>query len=117
VTLREVAAVLGAEILTGEVHLDVEPRCGFGSDLMSDVLTYAAPGALLLTGLVNPQVIRTAEMADIVGILFVRGKRPPAETVELAGQVGIPLMRVDVTMFTASGRLYQAGLNGCDLRQ
>ena len=116
-TLREIAAVIGAEILTGDTHLEHEPRCGFGSDLMSDVLTYSTPGALLLTGLVNPQVIRTAEMADIVGILFVRGKRPPSETVELAKQVGIPLMRVEVTMFTASGRLFQAGLNGCDLRR
>ncbi|MHB0876715.1 MAG: DRTGG domain-containing protein [Anaerolineae bacterium] len=116
-TLREIAAVLGAEILTGDMHMEAEPRCGFGSDLMSDVLTYATPEALLLTGLVNPQVIRTAEMADIVGILFVRGKHPPVETVQLALQVGIPLMRVDVTMFTATGRLFQAGLNGCDLRR
>lgn len=116
-TLREIATVMGAEVLTGDMNLDLEPRCGFGSDLMSDVLTYSAPGALLLTGLVNPQVIRTAEMADIVGILFVRGKRPPEETIELAKQVGIPLLRVDLTMFSASGRLYQAGLHGCDLRQ
>jgi len=116
-TLREVAEVIHAEILTGGMNLELEPACGFGADLMSDVLAYALPRALLLTGLVNPQVIRTAEMADIVGILFVRGKRPPEETVELAKQVGIPLLRVDLTMFSASGKLYQAGLNGCDLRQ
>lgn len=113
--LSAIAAVVGAEVLTDELGVDVDACCACGADLMSDVLTYTRPGALLLTGLVNPQVIRTAEMADVVAILFVRGKRPPAETIDLARQVGIPLMSVSLTMFSAAGRLYEAGLRGCDL--
>lgn len=116
-TVRQIAAVLGAEVLTGELGLDADAACGFGADLMSDVLTYARPGALLLTGLVNPQVVRTAEMADVVAIMFVRGKRPPAETVEMAKQVGIPVLCAHMTMFTAAGHLFAAGLQGCELRQ
>jgi predicted transcriptional regulator len=115
VRLSEIAAVVGAEVLTDDLGLELEAHCACGADLMSDVLTYTRAGALLLTGLVNPQVVRTAEMADVVAILFVRGKRPPAETIELARQVGIPLMSAPLTMFTAAGRLYEAGLGGCDL--
>jgi predicted transcriptional regulator len=114
-TLSEVASVAGARILTGELGLDIEVFCAFGADLMSDVLAYAKPGALLLSGLVNPQVVRTADMADLAAIVFVRGKRPPAETVELARQIGIPLMWAPETMFAVAGKLYQAGMRGCEI--
>ncbi len=114
-TLREVAAVAGAEILTGELGLEREVAKAFGSDLMSDVLAYAKPGSLLLTGLTNPQVVRTADIADLAAIVFVRGKRPSGEMIELARQVGIPLMSAPETMFAVAGKLYQAGIRGCDI--
>ena len=83
-TLRQAIEVLQAEILTGEQYLDREVGTACGADLMSDVLAFHKENALLLTGLVNTQVIRTAEMSDIIGVVFVRGKRPNAEILELA---------------------------------
>jgi hypothetical protein len=81
-----------------------------GADLMSDVLATIQPDAILLTGLCNPQVVRTAQMADIRAIIFVRGKQPAAETLELAVHEGIPLISSPYGMFELCGRLYQAGL-------
>ena len=86
---------------------------GCGCDLMSDVLSFIKPNSLLLTGLTNPQVIRTAEMADIKAICFIRGKKPDKETVELAKSKNIPLLLTDLPMFEACGRLYKEGLAGC----
>lgn len=73
-TVRDVREVLGARVLAGEEHLDREVRSACGSDMMSDVLAFSKDHSVLLTGLCNPQVIRTAEMLDIVCIIFVRGK-------------------------------------------
>jgi len=83
--------------------------------LMSDVLAFTHAGTLLLTGLTNPQVVRTAEMAGIQAIVFVRGKYPPAETIALAEQENIPLLASHYTMYETCGRLYQAGLASCGL--
>jgi hypothetical protein len=80
---------------------------------MSDVLAFAKTGALLLTGLTTSQVVRTAEMADIVAICFVRGKRPPEETVKLALDSGLPLLATDLPMFESCGRLHEHGMKGC----
>jgi hypothetical protein len=77
---------------------------------MSDVLASAQPDAILLTGLCNPQVIRTAQMADVRAITFVRGKQPSNEMVKLASQEGIPLISSPFGMYELCGRLYQAGL-------
>ena len=88
---------------------------GCGADLMSDVLAFTHEGTLLMTGLTNPQVVRTAEMAGITAIVFVRGKVPPPETVTLAEEKGIPLLASKYTMFETCGRLYKAGLPGCGL--
>ncbi len=98
-----------------DADLDMEIPCAGAADLMSDVLAFAEPGSVLLTGLCNPQVVRTGEMADIAAIIFVRGKHPPPETVALAKEKGIPLATTPYTMFEACGRLYQAGLRGCDI--
>lgn len=84
-----------------------------GADLMSDVLAFTHAGTLLLTGLTNPQVIRTAEMAGISAIVFVRSKVPPPETVALAREKRIPLLATRFTLYETCGRLYQAGLPGC----
>lgn len=113
--LGEILKILEGKLLTNDADLDVEIRCACGADLMSDVLTHSRPGALLLTGLTNPQVVRTAEVADIAAIVFVRGKMPPPETVALAREKGIPLIAAPYTMFEMCGRLYKAGMVGCDL--
>ena len=82
----------------------------YGSDLMSDILTYSQPGSLLLTGLINPQTIRTAEMVEIAAICFVHGKQPHKETVEAARKIDLPLLSTRCSMFEACGRLFAAGL-------
>lgn len=85
---------------------------GCGADLMSDVLAYGKSGSVLLTGLTNQQVVRTAEMAEIVAICFVRGKRPDEKTVSMASSQGLPLMGTTLPMFESCGRLYKNGLRG-----
>lgn len=81
------------------------------SDLMSDVLTFQGPGSLLLTGLTNAQVVRTAEMSDFGAICFVRGKKPLPEAVRLAEERQIPLLATPLSMFESCGRLYAKGLS------
>ncbi len=112
-TLNEVKHILQCEVIAGEDRLNTEVRMGCGSDLMSDVLAFTKADALLLTGLANRQVIRTAEVADIRAVVLVRGKRPDAEMVALAREQGIPLMVTNVLLYEACGRLYRAGLPGC----
>lgn len=113
--VETVLRVLEGEGVSRQLDLHRTVSGGAAADLMSDVLAFARPDSLLLTGLINPQVVRTAEMAGIRAIVFVRGKRPPAETVRLAEEVGIPLLCTRYTMYEACGRLYQAGLPGCGL--
>ena len=113
-TIRKVLEVTEAKVLTSEVELDQEATSAFSADLMSDVLHLAKEGALLLTGLTHPQVVRTAEMAGIAAVLFVRDKMPPPETVQLAEEKGVPLLASRYTMFETGGRIYSAGMNSCD---
>ena len=80
---------------------------------MSDVLAFVRPGSLLLTGLANPQVVRTAEMAELTAVCFVRGKQPDPETVDLAAEKGIPLLRTQLCMFESCARLHARGIVGC----
>jgi predicted transcriptional regulator len=80
---------------------------------MSDVLAFTKAGSLLLTGLTNPQVVRTAEMADIVAICFTRGKKPDEGTIRLAKSKGLPLLTTRLPMFESCGRLYKSGVVGC----
>lgn len=108
--ISEVKEIINAEICSGEDFLEREVNSAFGSDLMSDVLAFVENHALLLTGLVNSQVIRTAEMMDIKNIVFVRGKTPSEEMVELAKEYSMVLMSTKDTLYTASGKLYSAGL-------
>lgn len=111
--LEEIRRILNCEVLSGDEDLEQEVVAGCGADLMSDVLAFTHAGTLLVTGLTNPQVVRTAEMAEIAAIVFVRGKRPPEETIALAEEKGIPLLFSPHTMFEVCGRLYQAGMHGC----
>lgn len=111
-TIGNIRDLLGAVMLCGEDKLDVEFHSACGSDLMSDVLAFVKDQAVLLTGLVNPQVIRTAEMMDMRCVIFVRGKMPDEHTLRLARELGIALMSTQKRMYTACGILYANGLQG-----
>lgn len=110
--IGEVARLIEADVLIGEESLDREVHFACGCDLMSDVLAFVEDGTLLLTGLTNHQVIRTAEMIDVFAIVFVRGKVPTQEIIDMAKERNIILMSTDYTLFEACGILYQAGLKG-----
>lgn len=112
--LKDIQQLLNAEVLVGdEETLAMEISTACGSDLMSDVLAFTKEKTLLLTGLTQPQVIRTAEMMDLNAIIFVRGKRPELATIQLAREICIPLMMTDLPLFEACGRLYANGVRGC----
>ncbi len=108
--VSEVKKLLDAVVETGETMMDMEVKTACGSDMMSDVLAFVKEEGILLTGLVNPQVVRTAEMMDIKVIVFVRGKVPSAEMIALAEERGMVLMRTQKPMYVACGELYTAGL-------
>lgn len=110
--IYDVRKILNAEVLCGDNLTDNEVSYAFGSDLMSDVLAFVKGKTLLLTGLTNQQVVRTAEMADLSAIVFVRGKKPGEDIVELAKEKDIVLLMTKDTMYTASGKLYNHGLEG-----
>ena len=110
--IKDVVRLLGVEILCGDDRLDTEIHTACGSDMMSDVLAYVKDQSVLLTGLLNAQVVRTAEMMDMLCIVFVRGKRPEAEVIELAREKGIVLLSTQERLFTACGILYTNGLGG-----
>lgn len=111
--LREVKEVLDAEVVVGHDQLDMEVDKGACADLMSDLLVYCRTGSLLLTGLVNYQVIRTAEVLDAAAVVMVRGKTPLPETVKLAEELHIPLLTTKYILFETVGRLYVKGMAGC----
>ncbi|HMK37583.1 MAG TPA: hypothetical protein VK463_21100 [Desulfomonilaceae bacterium] len=110
--IREVLEILSGRTTVKCHDLDEDVPRGGAADLMSDVLAFGTDGMLLLTGLTNPQVVRTAEMAGITIIVFVRDKTPPPETIELARDSGMTLITTGYTMYEACGRLFQAGLPG-----
>jgi predicted transcriptional regulator len=114
-TFEDVLSIIEGRAISAHVDLSKRVSMACGADLMSDVLAFTHAGTLLLTGLTNPQVVRTAEMAGIDGIVFVRGKLPPHDTIALAEQKGIPLLASKYTMYETCGRLYQAGLPSCGL--
>lgn len=113
--LGEVLSVIEGKVVSKGIDLDMEVQMGCGADLMSDVLSFTHEGTLLMSGLTNPQIVRTAEVAGISAIVFVRAKTPPPETVALAEERGIPLLSSKHTMFETCGLLYQAGLPSCGL--
>ena len=110
--ISEIKSILNAELICGEEFIENEVFTACGSDMMSDVLAYVKEQAVLLSGLVNPQVVRTAEMMDMKCIVFVRGKRPDMDMIELAEQRDIVLLGTRLEMFTACGLLYKNGLKG-----
>lgn len=112
--VQELVEIVNGNVLNPQVALSHELKGGCGADLMSDVLASVKPDAVLLTGLCNVQVVRTAQMADVRAIVFVRGKKPTADTITLATQEGIPLISSPFGMFELCGRLYQAGLRSLE---
>ncbi len=110
--IRDILEKLDATLVCGEDKLDCEVHSACSSDMMSDVLAFVKDQAVLLTGLVNPQVIRTAEMMDMHCVVFVRKKAPTEAMIELAEEAGIVLIKTDLRMFEACGLLYEAGLRG-----
>lgn len=114
--ISEIACLLDADVLAGEELLSNEVKSACGADMMSDVLAFVKDHSVLLTGLVNPQVIRTAEMMDMRCIVFVRGKRPDKTVLELAKKHGMIILATALRMYTACGILYESGLKGagCD---
>jgi len=112
--LREIRDILDAEVITGDANLEKEIKYVNAADLISDVLAYSTgPGALLITGIVHPQVIYAANTIDLGAILFVRGKRPNEATLQLAIENQVPLLTTRYIMFETCGRLYGLGLRAC----
>lgn len=109
--IREIQNILNAKLLSGENLLDNEVYSACCSDMMSDVLAYVKDQGALITGLVNPQVIRTANMMDIVCIVFVRNKVPTDEMLSLAKESGIAVLASELRAFEACGLLYSAGIS------
>ncbi|MDR0986545.1 MAG: hypothetical protein LBL98_02455 [Ruminococcus sp.] len=111
-TVREIKKLLSCDTLWGEHDLDREVHTACGSDMMSDVLAFVKDQSVLITGLVNSQTVRTAMMMDIVCIVFVRGKIPPEDVINLAADNDIILLSTTQLMFESCGKLFGAGLRG-----
>jgi len=108
--VSELIELINGQLLNPTANLSRQINGGCGADLMSDVLASIQPEAVLLTGLCNPQVIRTSVMADVAAIVIVRGKNIPKETIDLAKEEDIALISSPFGMFELAGRLYKAGL-------
>ena len=112
--IKDVRDYLEAEVLCGEDHLELEVASACGADLMSDVLAFVKDQGVLLTGLLNPQAVRTAEMMDMCCIVIVRGKKPDKKLIDLASERGIVMLSTPHSMYSACGKLYQHGLPGVE---
>lgn len=112
--LAEIKDILDAEIIVATPNqLEIDIKTAFGADLMSDVLGHARSGCLLITGLTTPQGVRTAYALDIAAIVFCRGKWPLPQSIEIARELGIPLLSTKYIMFETCGRLFEEGIIGC----
>ena len=111
--VTDVIRILDAKVVTGRFTPEDEVSSAFGADLMSDVLAFVRGDTLILTGMVNAHVIRTAEMLDVRFIVFVRGKQPSEEMIAMAEEEDMVLMSTEHTLFTSSGLLYTNGLRSC----
>lgn len=114
-TVREIAAELNARFLCCEEEAERQVHSVFASDMMSDVLAFVQEDTLLLTGLINSQSVRTAEMLDLPCVVFVRGKNAHQDAIDRARMIGLPALSTQMTMYEACGRLYQAGLPGVSI--
>ena len=110
--LSEIRNILKATVLSGEEQLDKKIITGGSADLMDDIMSAVAKESVLLTGLTTEQVLRTAKVAGVGAIVFVRGKKPEESILDLARSYEIPIFLTQYSMFVASGRLYMNGLRG-----
>ncbi|MCL2247682.1 MAG: DRTGG domain-containing protein [Oscillospiraceae bacterium] len=110
--LDKIEEILKAKVYTNFPYDEIEVNAACGADLMSDVLAFGEDKGLLLTGLNNPQCIRTAEMMDISCVVLVRGKEPDESVVNLANEKNVVVMKTDYLLFTSCGLLYNAGIRG-----
>ena len=108
--LKEVMEIVDGSVLSGEELLETDILSAYGCDLMSDVLAFVEHQCMLITGLINPQVVRTAEMMDMKAIVFVRGKEPDEDVVNLAREAGIAVITTKLPMYITCGKLYENGL-------
>ena len=115
-TVAEAVKLLDGQFFCGEDKANAEIVSACGADLMSDVMAFVKDRVVLLTGLVNPQVIRTAELLDIHAIIFVRGKSPNRDMIEMAEDADIILAGTKLSMFLSCGKLYVAGLQAGGIR-
>jgi predicted transcriptional regulator len=110
--LNQIIKLLRCEVLSSQEIPEVEITKCLSSDMMSDVLAFAEPGAILITGLTNSQSVRTADIADATAIIYIRGKRPDEQTMELAEEMDIPIFATELGMFEACGILHEKGIEG-----
>ena len=110
--IEDIAKLIEAEILTEQHDSELDICSACGADLMSDVMAFSKENAMMITGLVNPQVIRTAEMMDVQVVVFVRGKKPPENIIELAEEKKIAVLCTALPMFSTCGKLYSSGIHG-----
>jgi predicted transcriptional regulator len=113
--LGEIVTALDAEVLTENTDLEKDISCAFASDLISDILMCTKEPTLLLSGLTNPQIIRLSDMIELFGIVFVRGKRPSADIIQMAIDRDLPLITTKYTMYRTSGILFGSGLPSCKI--
>ena len=109
-TINDIKELLSARVCAGQTLLSNEVETACGSDDMSDVMAYIKKRAVLLTGMLDPEVVRTAKMMDIICIVFVRGKSPTEEIIKVAEEMKIALLATNLKMFQSCGILYSAGL-------
>lgn len=112
--ISEIKDILKAEMLVAPEQMDLSVVGAGGADLMADVLSAVAKGAVLLTGLTTEHVLRTARVADVAVVVFVRGKKPDKPVLELARAYNLPVLLTEYSLFVACGRLYMNGLRGLD---
>jgi predicted transcriptional regulator len=110
--LLEIRNLLQCAVLTGEDSLSREVETVVASDGMSEILAFAHPGALMVTGLTNIQSVRTADIANVIAMVYIRDKRPDEKTINLAREKGIPVLATGLGMFDVCGILREAGLKG-----
>lgn len=113
--LSDLVTLLEGEVLFPEADLDREVPCAFASDMISDILMCTKEPTLLLTGLTNNQVIRLSDMIDLTAIVFVRGKKPLQDVIDMAQERGLPIITTKFTLYRCCGLLYNAGLRSCKI--
>jgi predicted transcriptional regulator len=114
-TVKEIAQILDAQWLCGQEEEERVVHYAFASDMMSDVLAYVQEDTVLLTGLVNSQSVRTAEMLDLPCVVFVRGKNPHQDAILRARELGMVALSTQYTMFESCGKLYTAGMKAVEI--